>query len=97
MLESVIHVDGLLTVLCARNVERALLKMPGVHHVVANYLNSTATVHYDETRVTLAQLQAAVSDCGYACAGEALPDHMAHAQLDRSMDHTTHAGHRSAH
>ena len=79
MVESTIQVDGLLTALCARNVEKALLKMPGVQHAVANCLNSTATVHYDEMQVTLAQLQVAVADCGYVCAGEALPDHMAHA------------------
>ena len=59
MLESVIQVDGLLTALCARNVEKALLKVPGVHHVDANCLNSTATVHYDEALVTLA----AVAGC----------------------------------
>ena len=90
MVESVIHVEGLLTALCARNVEKALLKRPGVHHVVANSLNSTATVHYDETQVTLAQLQAAVADCGYVCAGEALPDHMTQAA---PPDHSLHAGH----
>ncbi|MBI5563785.1 MAG: heavy-metal-associated domain-containing protein, partial [Chloroflexi bacterium] len=82
--------------MCAHNVEKALLKLPGVHHVVANTLNSTATVHYDETQVTLAQLQAAVTDCGYVCAGEALPDHMAHTQHAQpaiSMDRASHAGH----
>ena len=36
MQESVIRVDGLLTALCARNVEKALLRMPGVHHAMAN-------------------------------------------------------------
>lgn len=92
-MESIIHVDGLLTALCARNVEKALLKLPGVHHVVANSLNRTATVHYDETQVALAQLQAAVVDCGYVCAGEALPDHMAHAGHAAPMDHMAHAGH----
>ncbi len=92
-MERIIHVEGLLTALCARNVEKALLKLPGVHHVVANSLNSTATVHYDEARVTLVQLQAAVTDCGYVCAGEALPDHMAHAGHAAPMDHMAHAGH----
>ncbi len=93
MQESTLHVDGLLTALCGHNVERALLKMPGVHHAVANSLNNTATVHYDETQVTLAQLQAAVADCGYVCAGEALPDHMAHVSHAVPMDHSLHAGH----
>jgi Cu2+-exporting ATPase len=87
MKESVIQVDGLLTALCARNAEKALMKLPGVHHVSANALNSTALVHYDETQVSLAQLQAAVADCGYVCAGEAAPDHMAHTGHARHAEH----------
>ncbi len=98
MKESVIQVNGLLTALCARNVEKALTKMPGVHHAAANYLNNTATVHYDETQVSLAQLQSAVADCGYVCAGESLPDHMTQAQhtapsAARPMEHAAHAAH----
>ena len=104
MKESTIKVDGLLTALCARNVEKALMKMPGVHHASANTLNSTATVHYDESQVSLAQLQAAVADCGYVCAGEALPEHMQHAghaehAAAMPMDagaHAAHAGHMAA-
>ena len=69
------------------------MKVPGVQHAVANCLNSMATVHYDEALVTLAQLQAAVVDCGYACAGEALPDHMARASPAAPLDHSLHAGH----
>lgn len=47
-----------------------------MQHVTANALNSTATVHNDESRVTLAQLQEGVKDCGYICAGEAAPEPM---------------------
>ena len=101
MKESTIRVDGLLTVLCARNVEKALMKLPGVHHVSANTINSTATVHYDESQVSLAQLQAAVADCGYVCAGEALPEHMQHAGHTATMPadtgtHSAHASHMAA-
>ncbi|HLF03543.1 MAG TPA: copper-translocating P-type ATPase, partial [Anaerolineales bacterium] len=61
-------------------------------------LNSTATVHYDETQITLAQLQTAVADCGYACAGESAPEHMSHASHARPVastpaDHSAHTGH----
>ncbi len=94
MTESVLQVNGLLTAGCARNVEKALLRLPGVHHASANYLNSTATVHYDEAQVSPAQLQAAVADCGYLCAGEAAPEHMA--QGGRTMDHAAHAAHGAA-
>ena len=91
MTESVLQVNGLLTAGCARNVEKALLRLPGVHHASANYLNSTATVHYDEAQVSPAQLQAAVADCGYLCAGEAAPEHMAHAA--HKPGHAAHAEH----
>ncbi len=95
MKENVIKVDGLLTAGCARNVENALLKIPGVHHVSANYLNSTATVHYDESQVSLPTLQSAVKDCGYVCAGESRPEHMQHAAHEAHSMHaqTEHAMH----
>ncbi len=94
MKESVIKVDGLLTAGCAHNVENALMKIPGVHHASANYLNNTTTVHYDENQVSLNTLQAAVADCGYACAGESAPEHMQHTAHDvtrwASRRHATH-------
>jgi len=96
MKESTLTVGGMLTAGCARNVERALMKLAGVHHVSANPINETATVHFDEALVTLAQLQDATRDCGYTCQGETAPDHMA---MDHAMpapaatDHSAHAGH----
>jgi len=96
MMESTLKVNGFLSAGCAPNVEKALMKLPGVHHATANALNSTATVHYDEAKVTPAQLQAAVADCGYVCAGESAPEHMAHAGHTRPMpveDQSAHAGH----
>jgi Cu2+-exporting ATPase len=102
MRESVLQINDFIHAGCAPSVEKALLKLPGVHHASANYLNSTASVHFDETRVTLAQLQAAVKDCGYVCAGESTPAHMAHGEHDPhaghtmptpAEDHSAHAGH----
>ncbi|MHB8748107.1 MAG: cation transporter [Aggregatilineales bacterium] len=98
MAESLIQVDGLLSVHCARNVERALMRLPGIHHVEANYLNSTATVHYDETQVSLDQLQSAVHDCGYICNGDAMPAMSAHIEHTMATSTSTpamgaHAGH----
>ncbi len=91
MKESLIKVDGMLTVHCARNIEAALMKLPGVHHADANYLNSTASVHYDETQTTLATLQATVKDCGYVCTGE-IGSHQSHEPHGNhaAMQHTGH-------
>lgn len=91
--------------LCARGVEKKLLAQRGVHHVEANFLSGSATVHYDESQVSLADLKKLVGDCGYACAGECLPQHVCKASdpasevaMERArhampMEHAEHAGH----
>ena len=82
MTESVLRVTGMLTAGCARNVEKALQSLSGVHHASANAINETVTVHYDSAQISLAQLQDATKDCGYLCRGDAAPDHMApHAHM----------------
>ncbi len=67
MRESLIPVDGMLTVHCARNVEAVLKRLPGVHHA--------------ESQVSLDEIQAAVRDCGYVCEGGAAEhaEHEVHA------------------
>ncbi len=82
MTESVLRVNGMLTAGCARNVEKALQSLAGVHHASANAINETVTVHYDGTQIALTQLQDATKDCGYICRGNAAPEHMAqHAHM----------------
>ncbi len=88
MKEAILEVNGLLSVGCARNVERALMKIPGVHHASANYLNSTALVHYDSAVVKLEDLQAAVAECGYVCRGESMPDHAMYVGLLAQTAHS---------
>src|SRR5262245_33298991 len=97
MKESILQVHGFLSAGCAPNIEKALAKIPGVHHATANYLNSTATVHYDENKVSLPQLQMVVADCGYVCAGESAPEHLAQAGPRMPVDdHSAHTGHATA-
>ncbi len=88
MKEQTLQVDGFVSAGCAATIEAGLQRLPGVHHATANYLNGTATVHFDEHQLTLEQLQAAVRDCGYACRGEAAPDH-----LRTAPPSDAHAGH----
>ena len=85
------QVEGFVNAGCAATIERALERTPGVHHAVANYLSSSVTVHFDETRTSSAALQAAIGDCGYVCQGDTglAPHHArpAHtAQAARSAD-----------
>ena len=95
MREQTLKVEGFVSAGCAATIEAGLQRLPGVHHATANYLNGTATVHYDERQLSLEQLQAAVRDCGYACRGEAAPDHLGHAG-HVAIDHGAHAGHTAS-
>ena len=78
MTESVVRIEGMLSVTCAREVENSLRRRPGIRRVEANALNETATVVYDERLVTLAEIKHLVAECGYLCRGEAVPEHLRH-------------------
>lgn len=57
-------------------VETVLGRRPGVHTVEANPVAQTATVSYDPTRTTVAALAVWIRDCGYACKGRSVPEHV---------------------
>ena len=69
-------VKGLNFAGCAREIEKNLGKHEPIKQVEASYISQTATITYDETRLSEAQLREMLKDCGFAC-GEALtyPDH----------------------
>ena len=76
--ETVVRVDGLLSVMSARGVEKHLSRHPGIHRIEANFMNGTATVAFDEAVITLAEIKRLIAECGYHCAGEATPKHVCH-------------------
>jgi Cu2+-exporting ATPase len=76
MREAILQVGGLLDVMDGRGIERRLSSRSGVLHVSANALNQTATVHYDPTTTTQADLQRWIRECGYHCAGRSVPGHV---------------------
>ncbi|MEO8118592.1 MAG: heavy metal-associated domain-containing protein, partial [Rhodoferax sp.] len=95
MKTSTIEVGELVSTLSAAGVGWQLSTLPGVHHADVNYVAGSATVHYDESRITLDAIRQRVIDCGYHCRGELLPAHVCN-----PADHTTtgdvhadHAGH----
>jgi Cu2+-exporting ATPase len=57
-------------------VERALGSRQGVVAVEANPVAQTATVTYDPSRTSLADLRRWVEECGYHCAGQSVPLHV---------------------
>jgi Cu2+-exporting ATPase len=57
-------------------VEAVLGRRPGVERVEANPVSQTATVVYDPTQTSLADLRGWVEDCGMHCAGLSVPNHI---------------------
>ncbi len=57
-------------------VEATLLRRPGVASVQANAVNQTATVVYDPSTTSVAELAGWVRECGFHCAGRSVPNHV---------------------
>jgi P-type Cu2+ transporter len=73
---AVLHTGGLQYATEQAVVERALTARPGVLAVEANPVAQTATVTYDPSRTSLADLRRWVEECGYHCAGQSVPLHV---------------------
>ncbi len=76
MTTSTLDVGGLFSVLDAHGIERQLQRIAGVGRVSVNPASGSATVVYDPGKTNLAEIQAAIKECGFHCAGEALPKHI---------------------
>ena len=92
MKTSTIEVGKLVSTLSAAGVHRQLSTLPGVYHADVNYVAGSATVHYDEGRVTVEAIRQRVVDCGYHCRGELVPAHVCDA-ADHKTIGDAHAGH----
>ncbi len=96
MKTSTVEVGELVSTLSAAGVARQLSSLPGVHHADVNYVAGSATVHYDEAKITLDAIRQRVVDCGYHCRGELVPAHVCEpAEPKTSGD--AHAAHDSSH
>ena len=73
---TVLDVRGLYGATSAGVVESVLRRRPGVTGVEANAVNHTATVTYDPSITSVAELAGWVRDCGFHCAGRSVPDHV---------------------
>ena len=98
MKTSTVEVGELVSTLSAAGVSRQLTTLPGVHHAEVNYVAGSATVHYDEAKVTLDAIRQRVVDCGYHCRGELVPAHVCNPADHRTggeapAGHTDHSDH----
>ena len=66
----------MLSPLSVAGVHKRLLGLPGVHHADVSYVSQSATVHFDEGRISVEALRAAIVECGYHCRGELVPSHV---------------------
>src|SRR5215211_4267204 len=75
-------------------VEAVLGRRPGVERVEANPVAQTATVVYDPTQTSLADLRRWVQECGLHCAGQSVPEHICDPLMEPepSDGHGHHAG-----
>jgi len=61
----VFRVGGMTCAACSNRIEGAIGEIDGVQSVVANFGNNTATVTYDESKVTEDMIGSAVTSAGY--------------------------------
>ena len=71
-----LDVGDLFSVLGAQGIEKQLLRIKGVDRVSVNPVSASTSVTYDPAKTSLAKIKAAINECGFHCAGEALPKHV---------------------
>ena len=76
MATSTFKVGDLLSTLGASGIEKQLKHLSGVGKASVNPVSGDATVVYDDAKASKAAIKAAINECGYHCAGEALPKHL---------------------
>ncbi len=101
---AVIELGGINWASSAALAESMLKRRPGVISASANAVAQTATVTYDESLTSVADLAAWVRECGYHCAGQSVPDHLcdpmiepvAPSAIEAASSHAGHEGHNAA-
>jgi Cu2+-exporting ATPase len=73
---TVLHVGGLNWASEKAVAEEVLGRRPGVRLVEANPVSQTATVTFDTSQNSVAELRRWVEECGYHCAGQSVPSHV---------------------
>ncbi|MHA4776592.1 heavy metal translocating P-type ATPase [Streptomyces sp. MSC1_001] len=72
----VLDVRGLIRATQQNTVAAVLGRRPGVLDVEVNAVAQSATVVFDPSRTSLAELRGWVTECGYHCAGQSVPSHI---------------------
>jgi len=84
---TVLDVRGMLRASEKQVVEAVLRRRPGVERVEANPVAQTATVTYDTSVTSVADLRRWVEECGFHCAGQSVPSHVCDPMLEHGREH----------
>jgi len=64
-LEKSLKIEGMTCAACAKSVERVSKKLPGVTEANVNYATEKLSISFDDTKVSLPDIQAAIEKAGY--------------------------------
>ncbi len=96
MKETTLDIANWKSVLDAQCIEHCLMQVRGVHHAAANFMSGTATVHYDETQVSIADVKKMLDEHGFECM-QSMPRHLVKdadpPAATMAMDHAAHIAH----
>ncbi|MHC1684661.1 MAG: heavy metal translocating P-type ATPase [Clostridiaceae bacterium] len=65
MTTKTLKIEGMTCAACAKAVERVSKKLPGVEEASVNYATEKLNINFDESKVTLTEIQAAIGKAGY--------------------------------
>lgn len=95
MQETTFEINDWRSVLDAQCIEHCLMQMHGVQHASANFMSGTATVHFDETHVSVADMKQMLAERGFTCM-QSMPRHLVQASsppTGLNLQAASHAGH----
>ncbi len=84
MTQVVLETGGIFRGSSAAALQAVLERQPGVHHAEVNPVSQTATIAFDESVVSEADLRRLVETCGYHCRGEVVPSHVCATEAPRA-------------
>lgn len=82
MTTSTLDIGNLFSVLDAQGIEKQLRRVSGVYRVSVNPVSGSTTVMYDAEKTSFSAIARAITDCGFHCAGEALPHHICKQRIE---------------
>jgi len=76
MKSATLDVGGMISTLDYQCVEKHLRQLRGIHQAGSNPASNSVSVAYDETKVSVPEIERKIRECGFHCAGEVLPSHL---------------------